>query len=50
MNQLGWTNLGEELYPWSSNMIPFIPKKDAPLKDALLDISEYIRTNYYNFE
>lgn len=50
MNELGWTNLGEELYPWSCNMIPFTPKKDAPLKDVLLDISEYIRTNYYKFE
>lgn len=46
MNQLGWANLGEEQYPWSSSMIQFPPKKDAPLKDALLDISKYIRINY----
>ena len=46
MNEQGWANLGEKLYPWSSNMISFTPKKDDPLQNVLLDISEYIRTNY----
>jgi hypothetical protein len=46
MPVLGWTNLGEELFPWSSSMIPFVPKKNAPLKDVLRDIYEYISINY----